>query len=266
MKTYSIAEIKKIASEQGYKLCALEDSNGKRLQPYNTYKVDVKKQLDIITTRLKSELFADGIYYCCLSQTINKSKNPDKYPIAKGVVKLNESQQNIQTPVYIQNPVENVLSWESALKFQSEIAELKSRVRELELENNMLSAQLEEAENEIPLSDEGKENSTLTFLKETLPSVVPMLDRYFDLEEKKLNLIGLKNKVEPKPQHSRTTERKEIIVGSQDHLNIIEFYFNKDKHQELDRELDKLQEYDENLYIQVCNKLGIELEEGGAGE
>ena len=76
MKTYSINQLKKLAKEQGYKLAALENQTGKRLQSFNKLTTKVDTQLNTIATRLQSEIYEDGIYTILLSRTntYNKSR------------------------------------------------------------------------------------------------------------------------------------------------------------------------------------------------
>ena len=262
MKTYSIIQLKKLAKEQGYKLAALEDNTGKRVQSFNKLTTKVDTQLNTISSRLKSEIYADGIYYVLLSRTINNCQEPDRYEIVKGVL----TPEKIPVPVsetIVHTKAQEVLTWESALKMQQEIADLKGQIQQLKFENNLLQSELDSID-ESELSEGGSSNptelksGTQTFLSETLPSFLPILDKYFEQEDKKLELKKMelsartKQKVQPL--------RKPIQVGSQEHLNIIEHYY-KIKSDKLDKELDRLEEVNEPLYIEVCKKLGIVIEE-----
>ena len=86
MKTYKITDLKRLAAEQGYKLAALENSQGVRILPFNQIKKSITLQLDKIPIRLKSELQDDGVYWVLMAHSINTAKNPDRYPIVKGKV------------------------------------------------------------------------------------------------------------------------------------------------------------------------------------
>ena len=261
MKTYSIQQLKKLSKEQGYKLAALENNTGKRVQSFNKLTTKIDTQLNTISTRLQSEIYPDGIYYVLLSRTINNCQEPDRYEIVKGVL----TPEKIPVPInetIVHTKAQEVLTWESALQMQKEIAELKSEVQRLKFENNLLQSELDSID-ENELSEGGSNNATelksgtQTFLSETLPSFLPILDKYFDQEDKKLELKKMelaartKQKIQPL--------RKPIIVGSQEHLNIIEHYY-KTKSPKLDKELDRLEEVNEPLYIEVCKTLGIVIE------
>ena len=264
MKTYSITQLKKLAKEQGYKLAALEDSTGKRIQSFNKLTTKIEPQLNTILNRLKSEIYEDGIYNVLLSRTINNCQEPDKYQVVKGTLKP------AIIPVISEQPTPKaaeVLTWEGALKMQQEIADLKGQVQQLKFENNLLQSELDN----IDESDLGEgtdqsnptelKSGTQTFLSETLPSLLPILDKYFEQEDKKLDLKKLELAAKARKASRPQPVRKPIEIGSQEHLKIIEFYFTNKQQDKLDRELDKLEAHNESIYLQVCKALGIEIEE-----
>lgn len=266
MKTYTIKDLKTLSTQQGYKLAALENSKGERVQPFNKITVSLTKQFDTITNRLKSDLFDDGLYYVLLSQSISKSKNADRYPIVKGKLTADDLKEHTN-PVNIihTTPAQEVLTYEAALNYQQTISDLKNEISLLKLERTNLMEQLQEAldENELSENTQPSENMMQTFLKEAMPSVMPVLDRYFDLEEKKLNLLELKANKKPTQQKTvfrpQTEKRIPIVTGSQQHLELIELYYKKDLDDKLGLELDKLEAHDFELYKKVCEKLGIDI-------
>lgn len=262
MKTYSITQLKKLAKEQGYKLAALENSTGKRLQSFNKLTTKIDTQLTTISNRLKSEIYEDGIYTILLSRTINNMQDPDRYEIVKGILKP----ENIAVTIseQVTPKAHEVLTWEGALKMQQEIADLRGQVQQLKFENNLLQSELDSIdETETDLAEGTQhptelKSGTQTFLSETLPSLLPILDKYFEQEDKKLDLkkmeLAAKTKTRVQPI------RKPIVTGSQEHLNIIEHYYKTNNEEKFDKELDKLEAYSEPLYIEVCKKLGIVIE------
>ena len=266
MKTYTIKDLKTLSTQQGYKLAALENSKGERVQPFNKITVSLTKQFDTITNRLKSDLFDDGLYYVLLSQSISKSKNADRYPIVKGKLTADDLKEHTN-PVNIihTTPAQEVLTYEAALNYQQTISDLKNEISLLKLERTNLMEQLQEAldENELSENTQPSENMMQTFLKEAMPSVMPVLDRYFDLEEKKLNLLELKANKKPTQRKTvfrpQTEKRIPIVTGSQQHLELIELYYKKDLDDKLGLELDKLEAHDFELYKKVCEKLGIDI-------
>ena len=266
MKTYNIKQLKTLANQQGYKLAALENSKGERLQPFNNIKVVINKQLDTITNRLMSELFDDGVYYVLMASTINKTKSADRYPIIKGNINPNEIKEDKTNPITIVHSPEQVLTYQAALDYQQTISDLKNEIALLKLERTNLLEQLQEAldENELSENTAPTENIMQTFLKEAMPSVTPILDRYFDLEEKKLNLLELKATRKPLQRQTNNTIRQpqkkiHIVTGSQQHLELIEMYYKKQMDDKLGAELDKLEDFNFELYKKVCDKLGIDI-------
>lgn len=263
MKTYSIAELKKISVEQGYKICSLENSQGEKIQPFNVpTKATLTKHLDVITNRLKTDLYPDGLYYIVLNNYVANSKGAKKFPIVKGTYTDTElKEQTVHIPKIIPTQSHEVLTWDSALKLHQELTDLKSQVKQLEYENNLLQQQLEEIEDIEPLNEGIGSNSIISFLKETIPSFMPIVEKHFELEEKKLNLEHLKlnnNNV----NLNKSNTRIKIIPGTQNHLNLIEHYFNTDQDNLLNIELDKLQNVNPELYKNVCVKLDITENEG----
>ena len=260
MKTYSITQLKKLSKEQGYKFAACENSQGKRLQSFNTMNVKIDTQLQSISNRLNSEIYEDAIYTILLCRTINTRTDPDRYQVVKGVLKKEEIP--INTPIVLEQKAAEVLTWEGALKMQQEISNLKSEVQTLKFENNLLQSELDNIEENEGLAEGEQKTADLksgaqTFLSETIPQFLPLLDRFFDMEEKKLNL----RKLEIEKKQTKQAQRKPIIIGSQDHLNIIEHYYNKNDEEKLAAELDKLEMKFPDIYMQVCKKLDIEIDE-----
>lgn len=269
MKTYSIKELRDIAKQQGYTIGCLENSQGEKIQSNNNPSKKLDAHFTTITNRLKSDLFPDGIYYVCLATSINKSKNPDKYPIAKGKLKPEHLEENKPTVTLIEKQ-ENVLTYAAALEYQQKISNLTAEVTQLKFENNLLQSELDELRDDMEngLSD-AEPSGAKTFMDETLPSMIPMIDKYFEHEDKKLRLKELELKLKFKQQKPQVRKRP-IVAGSQEHLNIIEFYHKNKLQDKLDAQLDKLEDANYELYCQVCDKLGIDYEpegnEGGEGE
>lgn len=265
MKTYSINQLKKLSKEQGYKLAALENQQGKRLQAFNKLTTKVDTQLNTIATRLSSEIYEDGIYCILLSRTINGMTDADRYNIIKGELKPNHIELK-ETPI-IHAKAEEVLTWASALSMQQQISNLTAEVKQLKFENNLLQSQLDalEEDDSDNLSqgtnsnlNEITKSPTLSFLSETIPSLLPIIDKYFEQEDKKLQLKELELKAKKTPLNPI---RKPIEVGTQAHLNIIEHYYTTNQDDKLSRELDKLEKFNNALYLEVCKKLNIDIEE-----
>lgn len=256
MKVYSIAQLKKIAKDQGYKTACLETSQGDKALGYNQQgKTDVLKQLQAIEKRLEAEILPNGNYYVCLAHNIPRQKNPDKYLIQKGEnIPLTEN-----TSVIHSQPTPEVLTWSEALKLHQELAQLREENNTLKKEKTALELRISELENE-ELEEEGGPlpvvDSLGNFLKEQSPTILGALDKYFetknralDIEEKKIGLIQSKA-----PQARRTVK---FEPGSPHHLTLIEHYYNKGMNDKLNEELDKLEAHSPEKYKEVMTKLNI---------
>jgi hypothetical protein len=192
MKSYNIEEIINICKDQDYGFVCLTDSKGAELIPYNSRNT-AGERLDEIKTRLSSPALKDGVYYVKCKHTNRKNALSDDYLVYKGD-KLSEN-------VIIQQPAPisaEVLTYESALKFQV-------RIKELELENQKLLDDLRAAkqtiaefEAEMLSEDDESEDeseaaptmfeSAKDFLSEMIQVAAPLLDKHFDLKQQALNL------------------------------------------------------------------------------
>lgn len=277
MKTYNFDDLKKIAREQGYKLAALENMNGEKIVSFNKINKPIEDHLKIIQTRLKSDIHPNGVYNVCLSHSISKNRTPDRYAITKGNVsqELLEEIENKSIPVspviVEKNP--DVLTWDNAIAMNKQIAEQAARIAQLEFENSALQLQVEELEIELEEQGEGlKEGSqstgTIGAVKDLFANLTPGLDKWLDIEKEKLELrkmeMLLKHQGTPSGGQGKR-EIKQIVPGSEEHLKLIQMLANMDdeaSETKLNKELDKLQSVNAELYNQVCTQLGL-FEEGG---
>src|SRR6185295_3721809 len=121
MKIYKFSELKAMCAQQGYKLARLENSQGEPMTSYNKITKPISGQFNIIQKRLSSEILPDGIYYVCLAPTIQKSANPDKYPIQKGKGNSLQQNNNNQQPFFAPT-TDNFLSTAKAMELLTEIS------------------------------------------------------------------------------------------------------------------------------------------------
>jgi hypothetical protein len=219
MKSYNIEEIIDICKNQDYGFVCLTDSKGAELIPYNSRNT-AGERLDEIKTRLSSPALKDGVYYVKCKHTNRKNALSDDYLVYKGD-KLSEN-------VIIQQPAPisaEVLTYESALKFQV-------RIKELELENQKLLDDLRAAkqtisefEAEMLSEDDESEDeseaaptmfeSAKDFLSEMIQVAAPLLDKHFDLKQQALNLEAHKilrgqQMAQPRPTQPTPQQNEEI--------------------------------------------------------
>ena len=267
-KIYKITELKSLCSEQGYKLAALEDAHGKRLQPFNNPKISLSKQFLTIQNRLKSSLLSEGIYFICCAQNINRAGDPDRYPIAKGKVTADTIKETI-----IHKDTPSVLTYEKALEMQNTIAELKNENKTLKDKVTSQETIITELNAELEGMEEGEEveDGMTRFTKDGLPQLLPLLDRFFDLEDKKVSLKEKELELKSNGSEQRETRNKgkdsrsrTVAPGSKEHLMLIQTLFDDESDEKLGKELDKLKKANLELYGKVMTEL--ELEEGESEE
>jgi len=93
----------------------------------------------------------------------------------------------------------------------------------------------------------------LSFLKEQSPVFISLADRYFNLEEKKIDLAA--KKLDLTSLQKTKTQPKTITPGSREHLILIETYFNNGNEAALNKELEKLEAADKELFNKVTERL-----------
>jgi hypothetical protein len=200
MKSYDISEIIEICKDQDYHFVCLTDQKGAELIPYNSRNTATER-LEEIKTRLSSPALKDGVYIVKCKHTNRKNALSDDYLIYKGET-LGEQPQMIIPAI-----THEVLTYESALKFQVKIKELELECENLRKDLNEANNTISELENELEevntLSEESEENEALNekpsqmetvkeFLSELVTIGAPLLDKHFDLKQQALNLEAQK--------------------------------------------------------------------------
>lgn len=260
LKEYSKKEIEDLAKE--YKLVAVFDTNDKRIKGYNNYQKPIKEHLAECFKRLSSPAVADGYYYFCFTTTPAHTKEPDKYLYLKGQANPQALSEMNNQPTQSKN---DLISVQSALNYITEIANLKVQVSTLEMEvkrlkeeNAELAAELETSEEE-GLSQE-KPSDTLTYLKESAPAFLAIAERYFNIEEKKLD-HQIKTQqsapIQQQPIKKRVIKKFEFAPGSEQHLNLIRSYYKAENETALNIELDKLETANPEVYKQIITELNL---------
>lgn len=270
MKEYTLKEITDLS--KNYSLVCIQNGNGKKLVSWTPSTKKISVHIKECIDRIQLEIYPDGFYFFCMAQNRNGTKdNYDKYLYKKG----NPQTETLHHPINdhkTPNGTENILSITSALGYIQKIAELttevnslKAEVTRLKDENAVLDAELEQAENE-GLSDNNKQGEVLSYLKETSPTILGALDRFFELqdkklglEERKLNKFGTLKKVEIK----RPAKRPDVVTGSDDHLNLIRKLYADKNEPLLNRELDILEKESPEKYENICIELNLFEDESG---
>jgi hypothetical protein len=266
MKIYKLTELKTLAKSGGYKMASLEDSQGKRMLPFNRLNVRLDTQFSNIDQKLRNELTPDGVYYVVLATSIAAAKNPDRYPVSKGKLTPDQVQNAQNTPIVIHTPVsksEEMLSMGAALEYIQENANLKAQNAILQARVSELELQLEEFEG---MEEGDKEQPGWEkFLQEQGPVFLGLADKFLEQRERKISLEEKKFAQQPKvPEGYKKMTKStgsQMKVGSREHLDLIEKLYNEDKEEEMNTELDKLEAANVDLYNKVITALGLVDEE-----
>ena len=272
LKEYSQRELENLCKD--YKYVGVQDVNGNKIQPFNQYGVNVKDHLKKCFKRMESEAVPVGYYYFCFSNSPRQSQNPDKFIFKKGNVSQDMLSDNSKH-FFVQNgnTKQDLLSVQSALGYITQIAELKTENNRLAMENKalidentVLKAELEEAERsaeaEEGLSDKGGMNGVGEFLKDQSPALMGIAERFFDLQEKKLDYLTKRDLSRPKQNPASKKRILKMEIGSEQHLDLIRKLYNAGNDEKMNKELDKLEEKNPEAYQAILTELNLN-EEGG---
>lgn len=186
METYTLEQIKTVHAEQKYRHCGLFDLDNKELIPFNPNTKPFKERFDEITRKLKSPTNQGKYFVVKCKHNIRKTAPSDNYSVFTGEVKEGESPPPPQiTNNYMsENPRDNVLSYEKALEYQTKIVQLEAEVKRLTDLVADQDAIIEELESESEKAGLGEEKPpVLSFFESLSESVIPVLDRFFDVKQ-----------------------------------------------------------------------------------
>jgi len=289
---YTLNQIEEIIREQKYKYCNLTDITGETISPYNSINTPIAKKLADIKLKMKRQ--PDGVYCITCKTVYGTNAKGDKFYLGKGKQPKTLSEE----PVTIKEPVtpigkgkkdsEHLLSLENFTENIQELAELRGKVMGLEAENKRLReenadllAELDE-EPEEGVSEIGGLQGFGNVMKEVVLSAEPILDRYFNIEERKLRLAETKllaengYEISGAKKISGAGKVKQIARGANDPVQLpaingegwdeyIDHVLNlpEDK---FNAHLKQLQELDQDYYNAVCAEVFTEEEEGEENE
>lgn len=268
VKQYTLKDLEKFLND--YKNVRFEDLNGKAFINWNNHHKDIKTHFKDCIKRFNAEIIPDGFYYFCFSTATRNNKQSDKYLVSKGKPPAETPQQI--TPQFLNNSGQSkndLISVSAALDYISQIAELKNKVFTLETENKLLkdenavlNAELESAENDENLSEK-EPAGVMEYIKETAPQLIMLADRYFEQQDKKIELERMR--LNTGQSAAATPNKKRVIkkleTGSEEHLNFIRMLAANDKDEQLNIELDKLEQANPEKYAQICTELNIDTNE-----
>jgi hypothetical protein len=262
MTIHDISELQKIAKEQGLNFISLVDKSEHKIVPFNKAGVSIDMQFRKILKRFKSSLCEDGEYYILMAENTRMTSQPNRFSILKGKGEKTPAQQ-----VTIERSPE-VLTWSSALAMMQQLSDLKSENLFLKKENEFLQKEVAELEAEILIQETAKADTggllsanaaAGNFLKDNAPIVISLLDKHFALRERELSLQEKGTNKEPAKQ--APGQKRNLEIGSPQHIAIIKRFFNEGKETELNNHLDLLEAKDKEKHDALCVELGITINE-----
>ena len=185
-----INKFKEIQKDQKYKHIGLFNRDGAALVRFNSTNKTPADRLEMIEKRLSSPTLTDEYYIIKGKNNTQADTITDDYIIVNENIKpmLKEEINGAFIPPIVGDKVYNFregIELNSKLvRLEIETANLISEVKELKEIISDLENQLEDVE----ALEETKENPIQDFLKETLKTAAPLLDKYFELKERKIQL------------------------------------------------------------------------------
>lgn len=187
----TLDQFKNINKDQQYKHIGLFNKNGDPLVRFNSTNKSPEERLEMIEKRLSSPSLTDEYYIIKGKNNTQGDTISDEY-IIENVNTMSENQTTPPTLSGHAQPIGN-----KVYNFKEGI-ELNSKLIRLEIENKYLETRIKELEEtikdleeqleETTLLDENKENPIQDFLTETIKTAAPLLDKYFELKERKIQL------------------------------------------------------------------------------
>ena len=190
----TIEDFQKVQDTQNYKHLGLFTADNKPLVRFNSNSKSPVERLEMIKTRLDSPMLEEPYYiikgkYNTQTDTVTddyKIKNPNinismSEPIEMPQIngsKVYSLKEGIQLNTeLIKEQFENTYLKEKIKTLEEKISLLEDEINNLEAENDKLS------EENTPL-----ENNVGNWLSEISKVALPVLDKYFELQERKLNI------------------------------------------------------------------------------
>lgn len=203
MNAITLAEFKNINDNESYKHLGLFKSNGDSIVRFNSNSVTPQSRLEMIEKRLQSPMMTEQVYLIKGKFNTQKDSITDDYYIINPQKENQTMSENfeIQQPEVNGNKVyslkEGIDINTKLIKCELENVYLKEKIEKLEENIKLLESEIDELENETLSEDKPLENSITSWLSEMSKIAVPIMDKYFDLQERKLNQTTLAEAPEP---------------------------------------------------------------------
>lgn len=244
METFNPNDIAELCNKWQYKYCELVDSLGNKYGGRNQTPKDLKAKITSIKKHL--DIVPNGIYFLhCL---ISPKGTVFTYKYNKG--NLSET---ATAPVYpiINNaaPLEKFQTLEEWKKQELTINSLRNELELLKMQNQIKES-LQEPD------QEQEENKILGFAENILPQFMPVLDRYFNIKEKELELKAkaIDKKPAPVPAKRIIKKFRPLPETTGENLNAYFNYFMNLTDNQAAEELNYVMQVKPDLYNVLISK------------
>jgi len=180
------------------------DISGERTHVQIGAKKDLDKKIEETITSING--IPDQVFKITFRKSMT-GKNPAVYTYFLNKNSNTPSTLREQPQTIINTPFEPARTMSEALRDARELAECKAEVKRMQEEIDRLKLQLiqqeEEEEDQEDLSDNGDPSKMIGFAKEVIPQFLPIVDKYFEIAEKKLALQAMALNRTPQPGRQR---------------------------------------------------------------
>lgn len=257
-----VDELSKLFAKDKYKYICLKNSAGDFEIRWNRHEPKSnEKKFKEIQDFLKRDSITSGIYYFVHKDSHLKGSAENVIPI--GVGSYNSQTEVIKAPQqYIQTKIESVWTPAQAVEILTD----KNRAEmELEAANDVIEQLQSELEkkNSVTLNEGTSTSSLMNDIKGLGEFIFPALDKYFDLQEKKLKLMQLQLGNSQPVNRLQGSQRSDggVHPSSPEYDSYLERIFSSDNEQAQDMELDYLETNFPIMYLGVCTRYNIDITE-----
>lgn len=245
MENFTPADIEKICKKMQFKYCELK-SNNKRYAPYNNTPGKLKEKIKSIQDYLDN--LPNDIYY--LNCKIYPKGDVFTYKYNKGNLSENSNNSPQIYPVMSQpTPLE---------KFQTldEWKKQEKLINDLQQEIALLKMQAKFADTLKEQPTEEKQNPILGFAENVLPQFMPILDRYFNIKEKELEIKAKPKQAPIQKPLNNLIKKFRPLPDMSDEINLNKYfvYFMNLPEQAAEHELNFVNTQNADLYNLLISK------------
>lgn len=182
MNSLKLTEVVPFTQSSKLSFIRFKDETGELINSWNTQKGKTLPIAEDFVGKVTASIYPDGVYYMEIKDTINgKCK---EVPILKGKVELKDVAPRSQSEKIKAPEKLPVLLAESETVSYREYMEVKLALMQAQMEVESLNELIDELQEEAELAENENQTSEITtFFKEV---GMPLLDKYFDLEERKV--------------------------------------------------------------------------------